>query len=242
MPRIEVFTNVDELALHAAEEFSGLAKKSIAEYGRYSVALSGGSTPKRLFQELVSADVEWKKTHLFWADERCVPPDNLDSNYGMTAVVLLDRITIPRENIHRIQGEKTPEAAAKTYAEELRIHFGGLIPTFDLILLGVGTDGHTASLFPGSPALLEEERWVVGVQHETPPLPLVDRVTLTYPVLKLAREVIFLVSGDEKAKILARIFKSPSILDPLPVQEISKNHPNTRWFIDRDSADSWYKS
>lgn len=236
MPRIKIYSDIDELALHAAEEFTRLSKKTIAKYGRYSVALSGGSTPRRLFQELVSADVEWKKTHLFWADERCVPPDHLDSNYGMTAVVLLDRITIPRENIHRIQGEKTPEAAAKTYEEELRIHFGGQIPTFDLILLGVGTDGHTASLFPGSPALLEEERWAVVVQHETPPPPLVDRVSLTFPVLNAGKNIIFLVSGVDKAEIVASAFGDPKNPFQIPVQEIISKKRNIRWLLDTDSA------
>jgi 6-phosphogluconolactonase len=115
------------------------------------------------------------------------------------------------------------------------------MPTFDLLLLGIGADGHTASLFPGSPALQEKKRWAIEVKHNAPPPPLVDRVTLTFPVLKQAREVIFLVSGKEKSGILSKINKSLSNSEFIPVLEISKNHPNTRWFIDRDSADSWYK-
>ncbi len=122
------------------------------------------------------------------------------------------------------------------YENELRHFFEEQFPVFDLILLGLGSDGHTASLFPGSPALEEETRWVTAVEHKNPPLPLVDRITLTFPVLKQAGEVIFLVSGKEKAEILARIFRLPSNSDNLPVHEIINNQPNTHWFIEADSA------
>jgi len=242
MPQIEVYPDADALATQAAREFSELAENAIAACGRFTVALSGGSTPKRMFQQLSAMVLDWRHIHLFWVDERCVPPDHPDSNYGMTAEVLLNNIKIPSENIHRIQGELPPEQAALVYEKELRDYFEEKLPVFDLILLGLGSDGHTASLFPGSPALQEKKRWVVEVKHDTPPPPLVDRVTLTFPVLKQAGEVIYLVSGKEKSGILSKILKSSSISEPIPVSELSDNQSNTRWFIDRDAAAGWYKS
>lgn len=236
MPRIEVFADVDELAIHAAGEFSELAKNAIAAKGSFTVALSGGTTPKRMFQQLVGAKVDWANTHFFWVDERCVPPDHPESNFGMTASVLLDHINIPKQNIHRIHGEMEPEAAANFYEDELRVHFAREMPAFDLILLGIGTDGHTASLFPGAPALLENESWVVGVKHDTPPLPLVNRVTLTFPVLNAGENIIFLVSGADKAEIVARAFGKPKNPGQIPVQEIMSKNRNIRWLLDTDSA------
>jgi 6-phosphogluconolactonase len=241
MPRIEVFKDNDALATHAARKFSDLAETAIAAQGRFAAALSGGSTPKRMFQQLTAMIQDWRHIHLFWVDERCVPPGHSDSNYGMTAEALLNHIEIPGENIHRIRGEQPPEQAALVYEKELRDYFEEKLPVFDLILLGLGSDGHTASLFPGSPALQEKKRWAVEVKHGAPPPPLVDRVTLTFPVLKLAGEVFFLVSGKEKAEILAQIFISQSIPDPLPVQEIINRQTNARWIIDADSARSWYE-
>ncbi len=242
MPRIEVFKDSDALAIHAANQFSELAKNAIAAQGKFAAALSGGSTPKRMFEQLAKMVIDWKHIHLFWVDERCVPPGHPDSNYGMTAESLLNHIEIPGENIHRIPGEQPPEPAALIYEKELRHFFGEQLPVFDLILLGLGSDGHTASLFPGSPALQEKKRWAVEVKHGAPPPPLVDRVTLTIPVLKEAREVIFLVSGIEKSAILSKIFKSPSISEVIPILELSDNRSNTRWFLDGDSAAGWYKS
>jgi|WetSurMetagenome_2_1015567.scaffolds.fasta_scaffold08457_3 6-phosphogluconolactonase len=242
MPRIDVYPDAGELATQAARVFSDLAENAIAERGRFAVALSGGSTPKRMFEQLAKMVIDWRHIHLFWVDERCVPPDHPDSNFGMTAEVLLNQIEIPGENVHRIHGELPPEQAVLIYEKELRHFFGDQLPVFDLILLGLGSDGHTASLFPGSPALQEKKRWVIEVKHSAPPPPLVDRVTLTFPVLKQAREVIFLVSGKEKSAILSKIFKSPSISEVIPVLELSDNKSNTRWFLDSSSAAGWYKS
>lgn len=242
MPQIEVFPDADKLATQAARVFSELAENAITARGRFTVALSGGSSPKRMFQKLATMVLDWRHIHLFWVDERCVPPDHPDSNYGITAEALLNHIEIPNENIHRIHGEQPPEPAALIYEKELRHFFGEQLPVFDLILLGLGSDGHTASLFPGSPALQEKKRWAVEVKHGAPPPPLVDRVTLTIPVLKEAREVIFLVSGIEKSAILSKIFKSPSISEVIPILELSDNRSNTRWFLDSSSAAGWYKS
>lgn len=241
MTQIEVFPDSDALANHAATVFQDLANAALIKSNRFTVALSGGSTPKKLYEKIVNANLDWSRIHFFWVDERCVPPNHIDSNYRMSADAFLDHIDIPSSNIHRIKGELFLNQAAKDYENELRSFFLNRLPVFDLILLGLGTDGHTASLFPGSPALQEERRWAIEVKHDTPPPPLVDRITLTYPLLKQAGEVIFLISGKEKANILARIFKTPSIPDSLPVQVIIKNHPNALWLIDRDSAGSWYE-
>ena len=236
MPQIEVFPDVDAVAIHASSEFSRLAANAIAARGRFSVALSGGSTPKRMFQQLVGAVVDWRNIHLFWVDERCVPPDHPDSNYGMTAAVLLDHIKIPKEHLHRIHGELEPGIAARIYEKDIQEFFCGEKPIFDLILLGVGTDGHTASLFPGSPALKEQHRWVIDVEHNTPPPPLVNRVTLTFPVLNAGENIIFLVSGRDKAKIVACAFGEPKNPLQIPVQEIISTARNIRWLLDKDSA------
>jgi 6-phosphogluconolactonase len=241
MPQIEVFPDSDALANHAETVFQDLANAALTKRNRFTIALSGGSTPRKLYEKLVNANLDWSGIHFFWVDERCVPPNHSESNYRMAADAFLDHINIPSSNIHRIKGELLLNEAARDYEKELRSFFLNRLPTFDLILLGLGTDGHTASLFPGSPALEEERRWAIKVKHNTPPSPLVDRITLTYPVLKQAGEVIFLISGREKADILARIFKTPSIPDSLPVQVIIKNHPNALWLIDWDSAGGWYK-
>ena len=202
--------------------FPNLQKMPSLHRGRFAVALSGGSTPKRMFEQLAKMVMDWKHIHLFWVDERCVPPDHPDSNYGMTAEALLNHIEIPGENIHRIHGEQPPEPAALIYEKELRHFFGEQLPVFDLILLGLGSDGHTASLFPGSPALQEKKRWAVEVKHDAPPPPLVDRVTLTIPVLKEAREVIFLVSGNRKVR---DSFKNIQITFDFRTLSLFKNYP-----------------
>jgi 6-phosphogluconolactonase len=241
MPQIEVFPDSDALANHAATVFQDLANAALTTSNRFTVALSGGSTPKKLYENLINANLDWSRIHFFWVDERYVPPDHSENNYRMAADALLDHIDIPFSNIHRIKGEMSLNDAARDYENELRSFFLNRLPVFDLILLGLGTDGHTASLFPGSPVLKEKERWAIEVKHDIPPPPLVDRVTLTFPVIKAAKRIIFLVTGIEKAGILARIFKTPSIPDSLPVEVIIKNHPNTRWFIDWDSAGGWYE-
>jgi 6-phosphogluconolactonase len=236
MPQIEVFRDADELAAQSAREFSELARNTIAARGRFAVALSGGSTPKKMFQQLGNISMDWRHIHLFWVDERCVPPDHPDSNYGMTAEVLLNNIEIPSENIHRIQGELPPEQAALVYEKEVRDYFEEKLPVFDLILLGLGSDGHTASLFPGSPALQEKKRWVVEVKHDTPPPPLVDRVTLTFPVLNAGRKVIFQAVGREKKKIIDEFLLQKQA--KLPAGRINPRQGELIWMLDRDAGES----
>lgn len=231
-PVLKIFPNPTALVEYAANLFAQMAA---AAPGRFSVALSGGSTPRALYERLSANDmaerIPWPEVHLFWGDERCVPPDHPDSNYGMTAAALLSRIPLPAENIHRIQSELPPREAAHRYEAEMRAFFGE-IPTFDLVFLGIGEDGHTASLFPGSPALAESVRWAVDVEHTTPPPPLVSRVTLTFGVLNAARRVVFLTSGASKAQIFAQIWRGADF----PAARIRPQNGQVLWLIDKAAA------
>jgi 6-phosphogluconolactonase len=167
------------------------------------LVLTGGSTPRATYERLAEESVDWPSVSLWFTDERCVPPDHEQSNYRMVKEALLDRIEGP--TVHRIEGERGPHEGAAGYERELRAVFGEGVPSFDLVLLGVGPDAHICSLFPGDSALGEQERLAVGV--ETPGMaPFVSRVTLTLPVVNAAREVVFLVSGEDKAEAVARAF------------------------------------
>jgi 6-phosphogluconolactonase len=193
-------TVVDDVAAAAAERIA----ETVRAGGH--IALSGGSTPKKAHLLVSEFDLDWSNTTLWFGDDRAVPPDNEFSNYGMAKETLLDRIDGPAPTVHRIEGELGQHEAAERYEAKLREVFGpdGL-PRIDLVLLGIGPDAHTASLFPGNPEVAERERWVVGV--DTPGMaPLVSRVTLTLPVLNAAHEVVFLISGPDKAEAAARAF------------------------------------
>jgi 6-phosphogluconolactonase len=228
----EIFPTSPALIGRAAEQFIKTAAQSIQEHGHFSVALSGGSTPRILYARLATLPVPWQNIHLFWGDERCVPPNHSYSNYLMTVENLLDHIAIPPENIHRIPGELPPEQAAEAYEQDLRAFFG-TSPRFDLVLLGMGDDGHTASLFPGSPALAESARWAVATEHTIPPLPLVPRVTLTFGVLNAARRVIFIVTGVGKAEKLAQIQGGEN---SLPAAQIQPTDGELLWIVDESAA------
>jgi 6-phosphogluconolactonase len=204
------FPNLPSLSQAAAEAVASSLHAGVAARGLFLLALSGGSTPRRLYELLASppyVTLPWSQVHFFWSDERCVPPEHPDSNYRLAWDTLLFRLPIREGQIHRLPGEmQPPEAAAARSEQEMRELFSGHelrdgFPVFDLILLGVGPDGHIASLFPGRPALEERERWVVAEPHPARP-PLVPRLTLTLPVLNTAREVIFLVAGEEKCAVV----------------------------------------
>jgi 6-phosphogluconolactonase len=174
-----------------------------AATGGGHLALTGGSTPRTTYERLARESVDWPAVTLWFTDERCVAPDHEQSNYRMVHEALLDRIEGP--TVHRIEGERGPEEGSSAYEGTLRAEFGEGVPSFDLVLLGVGPDAHVCSLFPNDPALGERERLAVGV--ETPGMaPFVSRVTLTLPVVNAAREVVFLVSGEDKAEAVARAF------------------------------------
>lgn len=227
----ETFPASSTLVERAAEVFIETAADAIRARGHFSVALAGGSTPRALYEHLARMPLDWQNLHFFWGDERCVPPGHVDSNYRMTAESLLHHIPIPPENIHRILGELPPAQAAASYEQELRTFFGAS-PRFDLVLLGMGDDGHTASLFPGSPALTESVRWAVAVEHTTPPLPLVSRVTLTFEVFNAARLVIFLVTGAGKASRLAEIQGGCDY----PTAHIRPANGDSLWLLDESAA------
>jgi 6-phosphogluconolactonase len=190
---------MDDPAAAAAERLAEAAA------GGGHVALAGGSTPRAAYERAATMDIDWSGSTLWFGDERCVPPDHEHSNYRMVKEALLDRIPGGPAAVKRMEGERGPDEGASAYEAELRTAFGDEIPRLDLILLGLGPDAHTASLFPGDAALGEGERLAVGVP--TPGMaPLVSRVTVTLPVVNAAREVVFLVSGEDKADAVARAF------------------------------------
>lgn len=241
MAEMEVFRDAPALAEGAARRFGELAGGAIGARGRFVVALSGGSTPKALLGLLAGSPyregIDWGRVHVVWGDERCVPPDDAQSNYRMAREALLDHLPIPAEQIHRMPAEDPDhEAAADAYAATLRALFGlapGELPRFDLIHLGLGTEGHTASLFPGSPALRERERLVAA--------PWVEklgayRITLTPPVINAAREAQFLVAGAEKAAIVRAIMTAPHNPDELPAQVVAPTDGRLLWLLDAAAA------
>jgi len=251
MPDIEIFPDPQALAQRAAEQFAGLAEYAIRKRRRFVVALSGGSTPKQMNALLaapltpLAAKINWSKVHIFWSDERCVSPENPESNFHMTRETLLAHVPIPAGNIYRVQGEQAPEEAARRYEDTLRAFFAGqpgdTIPVgkamrFDLILLGLGEDGHTASLFPGDPGMRENRRWVVSVKHSTPPPPLVDRVTFTPHLINAAANVTFLVAGAAKAERLHQVLRDAYDPDRLPAQAIRPKDGKLFWFLDEAAA------
>lgn len=203
-PNIHIFETPQELASTAAETFVEQAKAAIEEFGRFTVALAGGSTPKRAYEILATQHhdtLDWNKVHAFFGDERTVPPDHEDSNYRMAQDTLLSHV--PIGSVHRMRGELDPSEAAALYEKDLEAFFGGP-PRFDLVLLGIGEDGHTASLFPGTPALDVRGRWAV----ENPVEKLgTTRITLTVPAINAAKRVVFLVAGEGKAKALKEILE-----------------------------------
>jgi len=235
--RVRVFQDLEAMSRAVAELFTTLAKRCIAAQGRFTVALSGGATPRRLYTLLGSTpyreNIEWKHAHVFWADERCVPGDHPENNFKLAVDTFLSRVAMPKENIHRIKGEKGPGHAAQDYEQELRSFFGtASFPVFDLIILGAGEDGHTASLFPGSASLHERTRLAVPVYLE-PPKP--NRVTLTLPVLNHAAEVLFLASGRAKTGVVHAIIENGNPMR-YPAGLVQPVRGSLTWFIDRQAA------
>lgn len=241
---LEVLPDPDAL-MRAAAELWVAAAAAIGASGRFAVALSGGTTPQRLYRLLgtdpYACRVDWSRVHAFWGDERGVAPDNPASNYRMASKALLTRVPIPAENVHRIRGEDEPAAAAAAYECDLREAFATpdgpprLIPgsRFDLVLLGMGEDGHIASLFPGTAAVREPARWVRAV---VPADGSTARVTLTPAVINAAAEVVFLVSGRAKAATLRRVREGPYQPDALPAQIVAPRAGRLRWLVDADAA------
>jgi 6-phosphogluconolactonase len=227
----------DALAREAAGRLAELAYEAVESRGRFSLALSGGSTPGALYrllaQEPYRARIPWAGIFLFWADERCVPPDDPGSNYRLADEALIAHVPLPAENIYRVHGELEPQAAARDYARQLRDYFCGPKPRFDLVLLGLGDDGHTASLFPGSPALEQVERLTAAVEATYQDRPA-RRVTLTLPAINTARQVWFLVSGQAKAGIVQAVLEGSGAL--LPAQQVAPMAGRVLWLLDAAAA------
>jgi 6-phosphogluconolactonase len=232
-PEVTVLPDPAALASAAAEAFVTLANAAISQTGRFTVALSGGSTPKALhavLAERFAAQVDWSRVHLFWGDERTVPPEDPQSNFGMARDTLFNSLSIPEANIHRMRGERDPSRAAEEYQELLLEFFGGP-PHFDLVLLGMGDDGHTASLFPSTTAIWEpSDRYVVAN--------FVDkldawRITLTAGAINAADCVIFLVAGANKTERLKEVLYGDHRPNDLPSQLIRPTRGRLLWLVDR---------
>jgi 6-phosphogluconolactonase len=244
-PKIVYLVSPDAAALaaSAAREFVEVAERAVAARGVARIAISGGSTPKAAFALLADpaqpwrARMPWANLDLWWVDERCVPPGDPDSNYRMTREAMLDHVPLPPEQIHRMEGELDPDVAASRYESALRNAFrleGAELPRFDLLALGMGPDGHTASLFPHTAALHELGRLVVANHVET----VKDswRITLTGPVINRADEVFFLVGGADKAAILKEVFMGPRDPERLPSQLIKPANGILTLLLDRAAA------
>jgi 6-phosphogluconolactonase len=232
--RVEVAKDPETLAHRVAQWITDLAASS---RGRFAICLSGGSTPRRLYQLLGDAPyrdaLPWERVHWFWGDERFVPWDHPDSNYGMVHAAMLARVPAPPQNIHGIGTASTPPDAARAYERALKSYYGAEAldparPLFEVEILGLGPDGHTASLFPGTSVLEERDRWVaevIGARAEA-------RITLTYPVLESSRHSAFLVAGTEKREMLVRALASDETLPAAQIRPVG----DLTWFVDEAAA------
>jgi 6-phosphogluconolactonase len=236
---IKIFSDKEALARGATELFAAQARQAVATRGRFLVLLAGGETPRRTYQLLAQephrSEIPWGSVHFFWGDERCVAVDDPRSNAGMAGRELLDQLLLSPAQIHRIRGESAPQQEADRYQAELTDFFAGAAPYFDLVLLGLGSDGHTASLLPGSAALAEKERWTAVTRR---PEEEFSRITLTTPIINQAVVVLFLVAGADKAAMLGKILNTPADSRIYPAQLIRPLSNDLRWFADQEAAGS----
>ncbi len=241
--QLKILPSRDALVEAAAERFVATAAAAFRARGRFLVALSGGTTPMDLYATLASdryaGRVDWSLVHLFWGDERCVPPTDPMSNYRMAREILIDHVPLAAANVHRIRGEDDPATAAAACELEIRHVFGTPAGAtmrgarFDLVLLGMGSDGHTASLFPGTPALTEHERWVMAQYVAEVSM---WRVTFTPVLINAAAEIVFLVSGHEKAAVLHQTLEGPYQPTVVPVQVVAPHDGSVCWLVDAAAA------
>ncbi len=226
---IKKFRDGDELSRTAAKALVELTNQAIAERGRFLISLSGGSTPMKLYEQLAVEKLDWTRAHFFWGDERCVPVDDPGNTYGQTKKSLFDKIGTT--NIHRIKSELEPAQAAQAYAHTLSGFADAPFdfPRFDLVLLGMGDDGHTASLFPGSPVEIDSVTIAVSAHYQDRPA---KRVSLTPKVFNQAREIWFLVTGAGKAETLRNVIHGERNLELYPAQRIQPVNGNLIWMID----------
>ena len=245
LPELVVLPTADALADEAARRFATLAATAIAARGQFIVALSGGSTPKALYARLAappfSASIDWPRVIVIWGDERCVPPDDAASNYKMSREALLDHVPVQATHVRRMRGEYTPVGAAANYNAVLHdvldagngMPVGGHTAAIDLVLLGLGEDGHTASLFPGEITVHNATEWASAATAPTVPA---NRVTLTPAILNTAANVLFLVSGSAKASMLHRVIEGPRTPHELPAQLIAPTFGLVCWLVDAAAA------
>mgnify|MGYP003575622059 FL=1 len=237
-PKIRLYKDLEELSQAAAELFVEQAAQSIAARENFLVALNGGSTPNRLFQLLATEfrqKVNWMNVHVFWGDERCVPPNDPGSSYGQARETLLRHVPIPDSNVHRVKGELGPDEASKDYSLTLKEFASPELawPWFDLVYLGMGEDGHTASLFPGSPLDVSEPTLPVTAHYQDRPA---NRVTLTPVVFNSARMVVFMATGAKKAQTLAEVLSGRYNPELYPAQRIEPKEGRLLWLVDEDAA------
>jgi 6-phosphogluconolactonase len=234
---IRICDDQEALSYAAAELFAAEAQQAVQARGRFAVALSGGETPRRTYELLAQEPfrdlVPWENTHIFWGDERYVPANDLRSNARMAHQALLDHVPIPQHQVHPMICHGSPQEAAANYEALLRVFFATGPPRFDLLLLGLGENGHTASLFPRTSVLKEQQRWVgeVFVAEEG-----LHRLTLTAPVINQAARVVFLVSGSGKAHILRRAVAETQDSSDIPARIIKPTDGELLWLVDRDAA------
>jgi 6-phosphogluconolactonase len=242
-PAVTIFTDSDDLAAHAADRIIRAAQEAIRVRGRAMLALAGGATPEQTYRMLAQparrSRVDWARTYLFFGDERCVRPEHPSSNFAMVQRALLTPVSVPAGHVFPIPTHLGLAAAAAEYASTLTTAFGigdtRDPPRFDLILLGLGEDGHTASLFPGAASLRATDRWVVSSPPGTLPPP-VDRITLTFPVLNAAREILFLVSGQHKAAVLRDVLEGQPSREARPAAGVCPVDGTLTWFVDAAAA------
>jgi 6-phosphogluconolactonase len=234
---IHIYPDLESLSQAAAALLVRQAHLAVAARGRFSVALSGGATPRRTYELLAAPPLKdqapWDRVHVFWGDERCVPLTDPRSNARMAKAAWLDHVPIPPDQIHPLDCSQGPAAAARQYEAELRKFFAGGPPRLDLVLLGLGDDGHTASLFPGTPALVEKQRWAAAVYLDEPNL---HRITLTAPLINQAAVVAFLVAGKSKAGVFQEVLHGPRDPGRLPAQLIQPQNGELLWLTDLAAA------
>lgn len=233
---VKIYDNSKEVIKALAKEIFKLTLRS--QQPRFDIVLSGGNSPKELFNRLnkkYSESISWERIHFWWGDERCVSPENENSNFKPANDALFSKISIPKENIHRIKGENNPEEEAIRYAAEIKdnLNYRGDNPVFDLVILGVGEDGHTASIFPDQLELFEEERICVASQH---PITGQNRITLTGRVINNANRIYFLVVGMSKAQRISEIMNDDEAAKLLPAYYISPKNGDLIWFLDEAAA------
>lgn len=234
---IEIFDSPEDLHSFVSDNIIEFISTTLSHSNRCSLSFSGGTSPRKIYEKIGKTEsrlnIDWASVHFFWGDERCVPPDNELSNYRMVHEALLSAIEIPPDNIHRIKGELGPEESASIYEKELRQFFlSESLPKIDLMLLGLGEDTHTASLFPFSTVLKENDRWAAAVHKEHGP----HRVTLTLPAINNSRTIFVIVTGKNKADAIYRVFFSSFDPYKYPAQAVKPKDGNLFWFIDKDAA------